>query len=40
MIIRIKRKKRAKRKKAEGYVRVVERRSGRKKVRWAKPAQV
>jgi hypothetical protein len=38
MRIRIKRKKRAKRKKLEGCVRVVERRLGRKKVRFVKPA--
>ena len=37
-IIRIKRKKRAKRKLAEGFVRVVERKNGRKKVRFLKPA--
>ena len=36
--IRIKRKKRAKRKKAEGYQRVVERTLGRKKVRFVKPS--
>jgi hypothetical protein len=38
MIIRIKRKRRAKKKKAEGYVRVVVRHAGRKKVRFVKPA--
>jgi hypothetical protein len=37
MTIRIKRKKRAKRKKAEGFLRVVERHGGRKKVRFVKP---
>jgi hypothetical protein len=37
MTIRIKRKKRAKRKKAEGYVKVIERSRGRRKVRFVKP---
>lgn len=40
MEIRIKRKKRAKRKKAEGWKKVIERKGGRKKVRWVKPAEV
>ena len=40
MIIRIKRKKRAKRKKAEGCRRVVERSNGRKKVRFVKPVEI
>ena len=40
MEIRIKRKKRAKRKIAEGYRRVVERKGGRKKIRFVKPAVV
>lgn len=38
MQIRIKRRKRAKRKLSEGFVRIVERHSGRKKVRFVKPA--
>jgi hypothetical protein len=38
MIIRVKRKRRAKRKKAEGFQRIVERRGGRKKIRFVKPA--
>jgi hypothetical protein len=37
MILRVRRKRRAKRKKAQGYLRVVERRGGRKKVRFVKP---
>jgi hypothetical protein len=37
MIIRLKRKRRAKKKKAEGFLRVVERVRGRKKVRFVKP---
>jgi hypothetical protein len=40
MIIRIKRKRRAKKKLSEGFVRVVERKNGRKKVRFLKPAAV
>jgi len=38
MAIRQKRKRRAKKKKAEGCQRVVERSNGRKKVRFVKPA--
>mgnify|MGYP000395086263 CR=1 FL=1 len=38
MTIRQKRKRRAKKKLAEGFKRVVERTSGRKKVRFVKPA--
>jgi len=37
--IRIKRKKRAKRKLAAGFKRVVERKNGRRKVRFVKPAE-
>ena len=37
--IRIKRGKHAKRKLAEGFKRVVERRNGRRKVRFVKPAE-
>ncbi|GMV83000.1 MAG: hypothetical protein AMXMBFR7_41840 [Planctomycetota bacterium] len=39
MEIRLKRKRRAKKKKAEGFLRVVERTNGRKKVRFIKPAE-
>jgi hypothetical protein len=39
MEIRIKRKKRAKRKLAAGFKRVVERKNGRRKVRFVKPAE-
>jgi len=39
MEIRIKRHKRAKRKLEQGFKRVIERSSGRRKVRFVKPAQ-
>jgi hypothetical protein len=39
MEIRIKRKKRAKRKLAAGFKRVVERKNGRRKIRFVKPAE-
>jgi hypothetical protein len=39
MEIRIKRKKRAKRKIAAGFKRVIERKGGRRKVKFVKPAE-
>jgi hypothetical protein len=39
MTIRIKRKKRAKRKIAEGFKRIIEHEGGRRKVRFVKAAQ-
>ncbi|MCZ7647906.1 MAG: hypothetical protein M5U26_22050 [Planctomycetota bacterium] len=39
MLIKLKRKRRAKKKKAEGFLRVVERQNGRKKIRFVKPTE-
>jgi len=39
MEIRIKRKKRSKRKLAQGFKRIIERKNGRRKIRFVKPAE-